>query len=71
MKPLNARQKRKVERTLLNKRSYKAIIYGRFFTCLISAMLQLALFAAGVSCYMMLTLVSIRYSCKNFEEIDL
>ena len=33
--------------------------------------LQLALFAAGVSCYMMLTLVSIRYSCKNFEEIDL
>lgn len=48
MKPLNARQKRKVERTLLNKRSYKAIIYGRFFTCLISAMLQLALFAVFV-----------------------
>ncbi len=44
MKPLNERQKRKIERTLLNKRSYKAIIYGRFFTCLISAMLQLAFF---------------------------
>ena len=38
------RQKRKVERTLLNKRSYKAIIYGRFFTCLISAMLQFAFY---------------------------
>ena len=33
--------------------------------------LQLALFAAGVACYVMLTLVSIRYSCKNFEKIDL
>ena len=34
-------------------------------------LLQLTLFAAGVACYVILTLVSIRYSCKNFEKIDL
>jgi len=34
-------------------------------------MLQLLLFAVGAACYVMLTLISIRYSCKNFEKIDL
>ena len=33
--------------------------------------LQLLLLAAGAASYVMLTLVSIRYSCKNFEKIDL
>ena len=33
--------------------------------------LQLALFAAGVACYVILTLISFRSSCKNFEKIDL
>ncbi|MBO5481052.1 MAG: cardiolipin synthase [Clostridia bacterium] len=46
MKPLTNRQKKKIERTLENKRSYKAIVYGRFFTCLISVFLQLCFYAA-------------------------
>ena len=34
-------------------------------------LLQLALFAAGVACYVTLTVISFRNSCKNFEKIDL
>lgn len=34
-------------------------------------LLQLALFAAGAVCYVILTLISFRSSCKNFEQIDL
>ena len=34
-------------------------------------LLQLALFAAGAACYGILTLVSFRISCGNFEKIDL
>ncbi len=34
-------------------------------------LLQLALFAAGAVCYAMLTLISFRNACKNFEKIDL
>lgn len=48
MKPLSEKQKKKVERTLLNKRSYKAIIYSRFFISLISVLLQLAFFVVLV-----------------------
>ena len=34
-------------------------------------LLQLALFAAGAASYVMLTLISFRISCRNFEKIDL
>ncbi len=34
-------------------------------------LLQIALFAAGVTCYIILSLVSLRNACKNFEKIDL
>ena len=34
-------------------------------------LLQLVLFAAGAACYVILTLISFRISCKNFEKIDL
>lgn len=34
-------------------------------------LLQLALFAAGAACYGILTLISFRISCRNFEKIDL
>ena len=34
-------------------------------------LLQLALFAAGAACYVTLTVISLRNSCKNFEKIDL
>lgn len=34
-------------------------------------LLQLVLFAAGAACYVILTLVSFKSSCKNFEKIDL
>ena len=33
--------------------------------------LQLVLFAVGAACYGILTLISFRISCKNFEKIDL
>ena len=33
--------------------------------------LQLALFAAGAACYAILTLISLRNACINFEKIDL
>ena len=33
--------------------------------------LQLALFAAGAACYVILTLISFGSACKNFEKIDL
>ena len=33
--------------------------------------LQLALFAAGAACYVVLTLISFRNACKRFEKIDL
>ena len=45
MKPLSNREKKKIERTMENKRSYKAIVYSRFFTCLISVFLQLCFYA--------------------------
>ena len=34
-------------------------------------LLQLVLFAAGAACYAVLTLISFKNSCKNFEKIDL
>lgn len=34
-------------------------------------LLQLALFAGGAACYVILTLISFRISCNNFEKIDL
>ena len=34
-------------------------------------LLQLALFVAGAACYGILTLISFKSSCKNFERIDL
>ena len=33
--------------------------------------LQLALFAVGAVCYVVLTLISLKNACKNFEQIDL
>ncbi len=48
MKPFNERKKKKIERTLLNKRSYKAIVYSRFFICLLSVLLQLAVYVVLV-----------------------
>ena len=34
-------------------------------------LLQFSLFALGAACYVILTLISFRVSCKNFETIDL
>ena len=34
-------------------------------------LLQFSLFALGAACYVILTLISFRVSCKNFEKIDL
>ena len=34
-------------------------------------LLRLVLFAAGAACYAVLTLISFKNSCKNFEKIDL
>lgn len=41
MKKLNERQKKWIERTAKNDRSYKRFLYGRFFTYLIAAFSQL------------------------------
>lgn len=34
-------------------------------------LLQFSIFALGAACYVILTLISFRVSCKNFEKIDL
>ena len=41
-KPLNERQKKWIERTVKRNRSYKALLYNRFFLYLILVLLQLA-----------------------------
>lgn len=45
MKKLNERKKKWIERTLANNRSYKVLLYNRFFMFLLSALLQLVAFA--------------------------
>ena len=50
MKKLSERKKKWIERTVKNDRSYKSILYGRFFIFLISVLLQLVGYAVlGVS----------------------
>ena len=48
MGKISERKKRWIERTMRNDRSYKAVVYNRFFTCLISVFIQLLVYAVLV-----------------------
>ncbi|MBQ8291593.1 MAG: cardiolipin synthase [Clostridia bacterium] len=49
MRRLNARQKRWIERTVANDRSYKVILYNRFFIFLLAVLAQLVIL--GITAY--------------------
>ena len=45
MKKLSARKKRWIERTVANDRSYKVVLYNRFFIFLLAVLLQVVTYA--------------------------
>ena len=51
MKKLSQRQKKWIERTVANDRSYKILVYNRFLVCALAFLVQVALFVLSLSVF--------------------